>query len=639
MFGAKAGVENLCGLIASCHDLGKYSEQFKHRILTETKTIPVQPGYDGSEIVDHSTAGAQFINQVYPRGNSNDNMARQLVSLCIMSHHSGLIDVLSSDGEFPYMERIENDSLATGYCCIKDRVDSTHLEHISELLTDGRIASDIDSMISKVKDMVRDAGGAETGFGPMYCVSLYARFVLSCVIDADCTDTERFYLPQSFAQRNMNTFSGWDVYLVELESYLKTMGQRTPLDCERKRISDSCLSKSSLPTGAYVLNVPTGGGKTLSGLRFAMHHAKANGLKHIFFIVPFTAVIDQNIEAVRKALGHELANGVLAFHSNIPESERTNQDSAYLAENWDAPIIFTTMVQFLDTFYGSGSRKTRRMHNLAESIIVFDEVQAIPVNCIGLFNMAVNFLTQMCHSTAILSTATQPEFDKVPSCRLIIPDGHVLIDADSVDRNLFRRVQFIVDERPDGWAMMDVAGLIRNLVDSGRSVLIVMNSRKDVQSLHNLLKAVCGNRVFHLSTSMCPAHRCKVIEELKASLKNGERPICVSTQLIEAGVDIDFDAVVRAIAGIDSIVQSAGRCNRHGRSKSGEVRIINPKGSHLPTNMYEEINIAERVIGECGLEDEAVAIDTYYRYLYHNKGPEMKYRVGDTNGADMLGNN
>jgi CRISPR-associated endonuclease/helicase Cas3 len=393
----------------------------------------------------------------------------------------------------------------------------------------------------------------------------------------------------------------------------------------------------------FTLTVPTGGGKTLASLRFALHHAQKYRLDRVIYVIPFTSIIDQNADVVRRVLepasdGIEPGSIVLEHHSNLTPDEQTWR-SKILSENWDAPVIYTTSVQLLETLFGAGTRGARRMHQLANSVIVFDEAQTIPLRCIHLFNNAINFLVEHCGSSVVLCTATQPLLNAVDpqkgAARFqpgdeIIPDVQRLFDA-------LKRTEVIPRHQAGGWTDDDVAALAFDEIKSCGSCLIIVNTRGSARTLYQTCARSSDSAIYHLSTSMCPAHRRKVLAEIRIRLESGTPTLCISTQLIEAGVDIDFGAVIRHVAGLDSIAQAAGRCNRNGQRTIGRVHIINPAEERIDrlVDIRMGRDVAKRIVAEfernpSAFHDDLLgpkAMATYFDYYFFQRANEMDYPV------------
>ena len=401
--------------------------------------------------------------------------------------------------------------------------------------------------------------------------------------------------------------------------------------------------------GVFTLTVPTGGGKTLASLRFALHHANKHKLDRLIFIIPYTSIIDQNARVVRDILEvdkRDQGKFVLEHHSNLlPELQ--NWKTKILSENWDAPIIYTTSVQFLETLFSGGTRSARRMHQLARSVIVFDEIQTLPIKTIHLFCNAINFLTTHCHSSVVLCTATQPLLNKVNKEKGYIrfsEKNEIISDGKTIFKNL-KRVEVINKIKPSGWEIPEISQLAIEQISKKLSCLIIVNTKKNAREIYEELIQHTAFPVYHLSTSMCAAHRMASLNEIREKLKESNPIICVSTQLIEAGVDVDFGAVIRFVSGIDSIVQAAGRCNRNGKRPSGKVFVINPKNESIDSlhDIKTGRDISMRIFEELrnsksGLPNDLThpqVIERYFQYYFYNRAAEMDYNV-DVGRNDTL---
>jgi CRISPR-associated endonuclease/helicase Cas3 len=403
------------------------------------------------------------------------------------------------------------------------------------------------------------------------------------------------------------------------------------------------LSASVRPKGTYLLTVPTGGGKTLASLRFALNHAAKWSMDRIIYVSPYTSIIDQNAKVVRNILepcGTEFASVVLEHHSNLTPLRQTWK-SKVLCENWDSPIVFTTAVQVLEALFGSGTRAVRRMHQMANSVLIFDEIQTLPVRCVHLFNNAVNFLVEQCGSSVVLCTATQPLLHRVDSSKGAIrirENAEIMPDVPALFAQIIR-YQTYDRRKPGGWEHPEAAQLAIDETRRAGSCLVVVNTKREALSIFKECKSSEAEiATYHLSTSMCPAHRMTILRCLKKRLAAGKSAMCVSTQLIESGVDISFGSVIRALAGLDSLAQAAGRCNRHGESEMGRVHVINLKGE-LPKALGE-IRAAQeafqRVLDEnpgsgkdriLDLSDPRL-IEQYFHYYFFDRRKLMDYPVG-----------
>lgn len=650
-FAEKIGLKEAGEIIGLLHDLGKASNQFQNYLLSGTgEKDPDADGYIDPEKmqgkIDHSTAGAQLIYEKLWSKGPKERISAQILALCIASHHSGLIDCLTPSGQNNFKRRMEKTDENTH----KDEA-LRNLQEMEFLLKD-RLTQNLTSQIfEKLKDL--QEGNNDSDKTMAFKAGLLIRIVFSCVIDADRVDTADFEMPSNIRIRNWGCYQKWPTLIERLDRKLRDFElkeNKNQVDLLRTQVSQACLEFASKKRGIYQLTVPTGGGKTLASLRFALNHAQKHAMDRIIYVIPYTSIIDQNAEEIRKILeekdkkGHYLSRVVLEHHSNLTPEEETRRQNI-LAQNWDAPLVLTTQVQFLETLFGGGTRGARRLHQLANSVIIMDEIQSIPINMIHMLNLALRFLVRVCDASVVLSTATQPPLDKLDNAYralMIAPDQHIIANERELYEQL-KRVEVFDRRRTEGWSQEEVAELAeRQLVEKG-SVLIVANTKKSVRALFQAIaeRQISNVHMYHLSTNMCPAHRLKVINEIKERLKLGinEPVICVSTQLIEAGVDIDFGVVIRYLAGLDSIAQSAGRCNRHGNRKDpGNVWIVNPKGESIgklkditigieqALHVLDDYNDNSEAFGNDPIGLEAMA--AYYRYYYYERRNEMKYNIG-----------
>lgn len=657
-FAEKIGMKETGEIIGLLHDLGKASDEFQRYILSAEGFINpdaeefIDP-IENKGKIDHTTAGAQIIcDQLCGKG-LKEQIAAQIMALCIVSHHSGLIDCLNPDGKCNFERRIKKDEQKTrktesirNFAWISDSLKRLLSEKITEQIME---------KLHSLKE--EDKESQET---LLFKTGLLIRFLLSCLLDSDRLDTIDFETPENLQIRNYGNYHSWDILIERLENKLRKFENKNEVDVVRAQVSQACLNYASKGKGIYTLTVPTGGGKTLASLRFALHHAKQHSMQGVFYIIPFNSIIDQNAEDIRKILEDKNARGqyldrvVLEHHSNLTPEEESHRQNL-LAENWDAPVIFTTQVQFLEALFGSGTQSARRMHQLANSVIIFDEVQTIPIKIIHMFNLAIRFLVHDCGSTVVLCTATQPPLNNLdnPYRELVIrPEQHIMPNEQELFEKL-KRVEVFDRRKVGGWSIEEIEELAYQQLEENGSVLIVVNTKR---SAKNLYKKLAENKksdlhLYHLSTNMCAAHRLDILNKIKDELKMKEKVICISTQLIEAGVHIDFASVIRYLAGLDSIVQSAGRCNRNGlRTTPGKVWIINPNEENLDllTSIRIGQEITQRVLGEldgsCNILG-LTAMEAYFKYYYYTQKDEMKYKIGvneigrDDDLVDLLSSN
>jgi len=645
VFAGKIGMPQTGKLGGLMHDFGKYSSEFQEYIRLCTENTDYDQDTENflnaqKGKIDHSTAGAQFL-----LNHCKDKAVLAILSECIVSHHSGLIDAVSPGGVDKLEERLNKDYSRTFYTEALSKCDKSVHRTAKEIIESGELEKELRLIIGtlpKNPEVCR-----------YFALTLLVRFLFSCVLDADRTGTIDFEYPDKKALRLNAQYPSWQEFADELEEYLQKFKTSSRVDKIRHSISEQCLKTGSESQGIYTLTVPTGGGKTLAGLRFAIEHAKTHGLDRIFYIIPYTSIIDQNAREVRKILkklsDKYSTETVLEHHSNLtPENETTAQ--RLMAENWDAPIVFTTMVQFLDSLFSDGTKNARRMHSLARSVIIFDEIQCLPLKTVHMFNNAVNFLVSTCKSSVLLCTATQPLLHKVEPINgsLNLPENNEIIsDTHSLFKDL-ERVE-IIDKTTEGLLSEEhICQLAAEELARTGSVLIIVNTRKSARNLYTQCRNMTDN-VYHLSTDMCPAHRLEHLDRIRelALPESNEPVICISTQLIEAGVDVDFGTVIRYCAGLDSIAQAAGRCNRSGkRETKGRVYIVKPEFEN--TDMLHDIKIGisvtERILNEYHTDPELFdnsllspkAMDRYFYYYFFSRKTEIVYPVNSGSQDDSI---
>ncbi|MGD9157778.1 MAG: CRISPR-associated helicase Cas3' [Desulfobacteraceae bacterium] len=634
-FAGKIELESLGVLLGLLHDLGKYSFEFQRYIKSAVGLISIEskdyldPKKNKGKI-DHSTAGAQLIWELLEDKIKINKLIGEIIALCVVSHHSGLIDLFNIIGEDKFSERIKKDFIETYYYEMKQKIDSPIMKQINELLNSGNIEQQLKPVVEKIH---------LSFYGSLRAFSkgLLVRFLFSCLVDADRLSTSDFENPEQKNMRYLGDYPGWEKLIECFEQI--SFQCKNHVDEQRNLISESCLAKANCERGLYYLTVPTGGGKTLSSLRFALHHANKYNLDRIIYVIPYTSIIDQNASRVSDIFSEISGDIVLEHHSNLVPEKDTYRNRV-LSENWDAPIVFTTSIQLLETLYGSGTRSVRRMHQLSRSIIIFDEIQTLPIKTVHLFNNAINFLTKICSSTVVFCTATQPLLNKVNADKGAVSysEDFELVDSQPLFKTL-KRVDVQDCCENGGWTEGELAVKAKSLLRNYGSVLLIVNTKSNAKNLFNLCKGISEN-VYHLSTDMCPKHRKEILNKV-INCTNSENPkpvVCISTQLIEAGVDVDFGAVIRSLAGLDSIAQAAGRCNRNGMQKGlGIVHVINLRDENL--DMLPEIKIGQditlRVFSEFEKNPDNFdrdrigykAMKRFYEYYFFKRASEMSYPI------------
>ncbi|MBM7702897.1 CRISPR-associated helicase Cas3' [Metabacillus iocasae] len=579
-YGEKLGVKHLTGLAGMLHDLGKYTVEFRDYI-TEAVTNPTSAPKRGS--VDHSTAGGRLLYQLFhskPPYNKSKALIAEIVGNAIISHHSYLQDFLSPDLESNYLHRVR-DKQAKELDTFEMIIDQFY----SHVMAEEEFQRYIDQAAAELDTFLMKQPSSHDEKKIMFL----SKFIFSTLIDADRTNT-RLFEENKENDPKLEHKQLFDQYYERLMNKMNSFKADTIINQLRADMSNQCDQFAQKPSGIYTLSIPTGGGKTLASLRYALKHASLYQKKRIIYVVPYTTIIEQNAKEIRSVLMDDY--NILEHHSNvIHDSEKDDegldgvmnmsQKLKHAKDNWDAPIILTTMVQFLNVFYAKGNRNTRRLHNLSESIIIFDEVQKVPISCVSLFNDALNFLHAYGKSSMILCTATQPALDFVEHRLEIEPDQEIISNVDTVIES-FKRVEIVDRATNETFNNNELIDFIDTTMKKCRSILVILNTKSVVKNLYKKLQEKnMGIAIYHLSTSMCAAHRHIILDKVRNDLKKGQPVICVSTQLIEAGVDISFDCVIRSLAGLDSIAQAAGRCNRHGEKDTGHVYVIDHEEENL----------------------------------------------------------
>ena len=641
-------ISYLCGIL---HDIGKAGAENQDDFQAILKYGEGAHKHN----LDHSTAGGYIVYDMAITGR-----IAELVSIVVYSHH-GIQDCIELNTGRTLEERRREKRI--DYDLIRQRFLQLFDEKILE--EKFKIADrDFVYINNKIGAFLKENQLHNRHYGDgHFFMGMYVRLLLSVLIDSDWIDTSCFSQGKPLPERiSVNdTQKIWKDSIYYFENCFLTKVQKDPSngnllsEC-RQQISDLCMKAAQEENKLYRLTVPTGAGKTLSSLRFALHHALEKNKHHIIYIAPFNSILEQNAQEIRNAVGN--SEIVLEHHCNVVcEDERQERKYRELTETWDSPIIVTTAVQILNTLFSDRKICIRRMHTLCNSIIIFDEVQAFPVKCRELFYLAVNFLTVFCNTTVVLCSATQPSLaslEKNNICRCTEMAGK----ADGYSE-IFKRTQ-IVDETelyPGGMEIPDLKNFVLENVELHQSVLVIVNTTTCARNLFISLKEECGEyEIFHLSNNMCAENKLDKLTEIKDMLKivkNGKKVICVSTQVVEAGVNFSFGCVIRSKAGLDNIIQAAGRCNRHKELKgTGAVYIIQMSREAENLNHLPEIITAQKALQKVlddfkkvperfgGSLDSQEAIKAYYEnYYYGLDSYETKFPVSkyNTTLVDLLG--
>ena len=662
LLAAKLDLDQAGELLGLMHDFGKYSQDFQEYIKSVTGINPDADDYvlPNGKKIDHSTAGAQWVYRELRKFGAAQGIGElfgQMLGLCIASHHGeGLIDCLDDKGNAVWKKRFEKDDELTHLAECEQNANEAVQQKARELVGENLIRS----LLKAVKPILSDP--ASNDKIKEFYLGCLTRFLFSCLIDADRINSSDFEREAQKEVRRLTEKPDWQSAIDKLEAKLAGFENRPveevkPIDEIRRKISDDCLKRAADSQGIYTLTVPTGGGKTLASLRYALHHAQKHNLDRIIYIIPYTSIIDQNAQAVREILGEDW---VLEHHSNLEPEKQSWQDKL-LSENWDKPIVFTTMVQFLDAWFGGGTRGARHIHPMTNAVLIFDEIQTLPVKCVHLFCNVLNWLTAFGKSTAVLCTATQPllgesglqnfpegKRESIAARGLLKQPAHAeIMGTDEQREELYQklsRVEIRFNEKAGGWNVKEAGAFLLKHFQTTPSCLFIVNTKKWAQELYQYCQRqnVPPEALFHLSTNQCAAHRKAIFDTIKARLENKQPVICISTQLIEAGVDISMACVIRALGGLDSIAQAAGRCNRHGEKEGkGQVWVLNLQEQDF-TRILPDIQAgkthAGRVFRDFAGQDilQPEAMKRYFEYYFYQRSDEMSYSVKNSATGSLL---
>ena len=589
------GAQEIACQMGQLHDVGKYSEPFNHRL-------------HGGPSVDHATAGAKIAVERWV------NVIGKLMAFCIAGHHAGLAN---GNGEGDNRRTLK-DRLALQFGADIPALDNLWQQEIKlpETLSVPPLKADTHH--------------------PFFSYAFFTRMLYSCLVDADYLDTEAFYsnLENKAVERggypdlnalqdNFNQFiNNFRRRIAQAPEKTEAEKRNAALNRLRSEILDYAVEQASQAQGLFTLTVPTGGGKTFTSMAFALEHAKQHGMRRVIYVIPFTSIIEQNAAEFRKAFGELGEQAVLEHHSTFDDGELQDdatKDKLRLAsENWDAPIVVTTAVQFFESLFADRSSRCRKLHNIAGSVIILDEAQMLPLNLLLPIMQAIKELAQNYRCSVVMCTATQPAvqaengfYRGFENVREIAPKPTALFDK--LRRTTVQHIGTQTD-----------ADLLAKLGEHPQ-MLVIVNNRRHARSLYDQAKHLDGT--FHLTTLMCAKHRSQKLDEIRGRLKNGEPCRVIATSLIEAGVDVDFPLVMRAEAGLDSVAQAAGRCNREGKrpSENSFVWIFAPEEQwKAPPELAAQAAVM-RLTADSFSDDllSTQAVAAYFAELYQLKGSEL----------------
>lgn len=556
--------------------------------------------------VDHATAGAKIIAEMFPEEMFNGFPLYKLIAYAIAGHHAGLANGREEgEGRRSLDERLklEFDGVQLKLLDNKTWHEELSLPKPEEFLPGLSFSGD---------EQIR-------GFQFAFLI----RMIFSCLVDADFIDTDKFYKILEHKPLLRGEHPSLCELKTKLDQHMAAKTQAADLTQKvnqlRHEILISAREKAHLPPGLFTLTVPTGGGKTLSSMSFALDHALAHEMRRVIYVIPFTSIIEQNAKVFREAFGDLGESAVLEHHSNFDDRHIKNeqtQDKLKLAmENWDMPVVVTTAVQFFESLFADRPSRCRKLHNISGSVIVLDEAQMLPLAFLHPIMAAIDELARNYHCSVVLCTATQPALRKpdfeqgFDDVREIAPSPDKLYEALSLVT--INHLGELSDDE------------VLERIQANDQILTIVNNRRHAQSLFQSLKTNEVEGIFHLTTLMCAAHRTKTLDEIRKRLKNHQACRVISTSLIEAGVDVNFPCVMRAEAGLDSIAQAAGRCNRERQwaKKDSHVWIFKPIGWNTPPEL-KELAEGMKSVYRKGYDNllGQEAIQDYFSTVYWMKG-------------------
>lgn len=561
-FAGKFGAGAYGRLLGLWHDLGKYHPAFQEKL------------YGASHSFEHAGAGAALAVEKAPR----DGVA---LAFAIAGHHGGLANAKGGDGKpaTPLATRLKNNGETLR--ALRENVPASLLEEC-------------------VPPLSADMGDRQNAR-----LEFWIRMIFSCLVDADWLDTE------SFVEGNKGRKRGGYDSIPALQERLDSHVDRLVVGCTadaktrptflvRQAILHNCREAAHWEPGLFSLTAPTGSGKTLSALSFALNHARLNGKDRVIVVIPYTSIIEQNARVYRQALGN---NNVLEHHTNLDPQARRDEIGDEITErhelateNWDAPVVVTTTVQFFESLFSNKRGRCRKLHNIANSVVVFDEIQTLPAGFRYPILDAIRELSDHYECSLVLSTATQPALAQRESMKYGLKNVREIVsDPDGAAETLKRvEIEFpALEEASTTWEQLaeQLAG--------HHQVLAIVHRRADARVLATLLSdRVPDDSVFHLSALMCPKHRLDVLDAVRLTLECGKPCRLVATQLIEAGVDVDFPVVYRALGGLDSIIQAAGRCNREGKAETGRVVVFRAPTTPPPGTPSQGLDVTASMLRE-----------------------------------------
>lgn len=632
------------------HDMGKATNAFNGYL---------ENAFSGKKVVrgsvNHTFAGVIWLLEKYHGTTASkwEKLTCEILGYAMGAHHS-MFDCTDLDGKNGFQHRLQKGKEEMFY---KEAVEN----YFTYVISENQIEEFFQKAVGEVQNFFENAERKYGRYDQVWFqISMLIRLLLSAVVYGDRRDTSEFMLQKICCEDKKISWLKQKEYF---ENKIKAFDSSTSLNRVRKDISKQCADFAAKEPNIYRLNVPTGAGKTLSTLRYALTHAERYKKKRIIFVIPLLSVLEQNSKVIHEYVADD--DMILEHHSNVIHTKKIQDELdeyELLCTNWDAPIVITTLVQLLDVLFSDKLSAVSRMQALCDSIIVIDEIQSLPKRTTLMFNMAMNFFQQVCNATIILSSATQPCLEnlKWPICLADEPD---MVCLEKAQAKVFERAEILDCTTSYGMDFDECMQFCEELIGLYDSLLVICNTKSEARNLFEKMKTLVDHHeldIFHLSTSMCQMNRVDKLSELQENLyilqdnirnkKKVRKVICVSTQLVEAGVDFSFQAVVRVLAGVDNLAQAAGRCNRSNEyGDRGKVYLINLKNENLSmlreiataqTSTRKVLGYKEKLTEKSLIGEEASQI--FYKFVYEATQEEINYPMKDYGNtiylAELLAN-
>lgn len=662
--GERCGLSRLMSLCGIFHDMGKSKKKFDDYIHADDR---IRKRLRGT--IAHASTGAKYIYDRYHEEPDNIKYMVEIVSYAIAAHH-GLFDCVDAEHTDLFSKKLDKveDYEEACHNAKQEYLDGYEWDKVfAEAAAEFQFAwNKIKEPFTRLKPLMaarykQEARGMLADY-KLFALGCLQRLVLSMLIDADWEATSDFMghvdtlskeggFPKEEifkkAKKNFEEYMRKKQEGIDISKL--TEKEREILDA-RNALQRECGEFAKYPAGIYCLPIPTGGGKTLSSLAYALEYCRLHPeTERIIYVSPYISITEQNAQVFREAVGDE--RWILEHHSSVVRNEGSEGEDYQAGKfsrydmNWEEPFICTTFVQFMNALFSDKSESIRRMHRLANSVVIIDEVQSMPLKCVHTFNYMINFLNAVCNTNVVLCTATQPTLEEA-ECPICYSEPKYMIENVASWFHKFERVKIRTPRADQKYTFESLGNEIAGQTEKYRSILVVLNTKSAVRKLYDVLKAQNRN-VEYLTTNLCAEHRSDKIKEIKETLgKRQENIVVVSTNLIEAGVDLSFECVYRSMAGLDSLAQTAGRCNRNGEMEYGTICLIELEGENTG-NMEElrrNIRVTEGLIGQYhdgGSEDSLLApewMDKYYQYVYSEASDQMNFPMEkwDANILELL---